>query len=137
MLRVPATLKPLAFALAGLWVLLPVASALHSEEHAHRYCAEHGAVEEVGEALASDGAGPADGSAGGLDVASDGQGSEAHVDCAFAFVHGLADGAEAAHACPCVGDAEVASSDLSSGRWGVLGLPVLAVAPKGSPPQRG
>jgi hypothetical protein len=136
-LRVPATLRLLALALAGLWVLLPVASALHDGDHAHRYCAEHGAVEEVGEALASDGEGSADESAGGLDVAGDGQGSEEHVDCAFAFVHGLGDGAELVTAGPVVGDAEVASSGLSSGRRGVRGLPVLAVAPKGSPPQRG
>jgi hypothetical protein len=129
-LRVPATLKLLAFALVGLWVLLPVASALHGAEHAHRYCAEHGAVEE---------ATPEAGHAPGVDGPGWSAGDEAveagHVACGFAFAHRLADGAVTPRrAAQALASWARDAAPLRPSHAVARGLPVLATAPKGSPP---
>ncbi len=51
--RSPGQLRVVAVALALLWGLAPLVSALHSDEHAHRYCLEHRAFEEGGGAVGS------------------------------------------------------------------------------------
>lgn len=83
----------LALALAGLWCALPVAGAVHDGEHAHRYCAEHGAVEEAGPRAEREGQQPS-GTAGlGLEGADAPSEATAHAACAFSFAHRLGDGA--------------------------------------------
>jgi len=127
----PATWhRLLALALAGFWAVLPLAGALHDAEHAHRYCAEHGAVEEAG--ATPEGDADADGS--GLH-AWEGRLADLHTACGFSFVHrlgdgaGLAPGAIEAPAVPRPGAAPTLPVDP-----GATGLPALARAPKGSPP---
>jgi hypothetical protein len=113
-----------------LWALLPLASALHGAEHAHRYCAEHGAVEE-----ASTGAGHAPGVDGPGWSAGDEAVESGHVACGFAFAHRLADGAVtprgAVHA---LASYAPDAAPLHPPHAVARGLPVLATAPKGSPP---
>lgn len=48
MSRSHGQLRAVAVALAMVWGLAPLVSALHSDEHAHRYCLEHRAFEEGG-----------------------------------------------------------------------------------------
>ncbi len=119
-----------ALALAGLWALLPLAGALHDEDHAHRYCAEHGVVEEAGKGAAA--AADVDGT--GVSDADDGEPDVGHVACAFEFLHRVEDGFE-----PVAGHAPTASLGVTAsagllGADGVPALPVLARAPKASPP---
>jgi hypothetical protein len=50
MVRVAPHQRAVAVALAFAWALAPVVSAVHSENHAHRYCLEHRTFEEGGAA---------------------------------------------------------------------------------------
>jgi hypothetical protein len=76
-----ATHRFSAFVVALLWCATPILAALHASAEAHRYCAEHGAVEEgpEGDAVeAPDAPGP--------DVAAafgEGGAAESHDGCAF------------------------------------------------------
>jgi hypothetical protein len=39
--------RPLALALTLLWALGPLLSVVHSDDHVHRFCLEHGTFEEA------------------------------------------------------------------------------------------
>jgi hypothetical protein len=118
--RVPAAV------LAAMWLLSPLVSAVHGALAEHRYCARHGSFEEVGassraERWADDG--PAR-----VTVAFAGE----HHACAFGDV--IPCGAArlappSGQAPPCAGATPpvIASIDLSP-------IPILAFAPKSSPP---
>jgi hypothetical protein len=77
----PATRRVSAFLVVLLWGATPVLSVVHATEEGHRFCAEHGAVEDTqavgGAALAA---------APDSDVArsAPGQGTPAHEGCVFA-----------------------------------------------------
>lgn len=79
--RVPHRFSALLVAL--LWCAAPVLAALHADAEVHRYCAEHGALEEAGAPPSAEPA--ADAAAAGAPLASV-EGSEqpsAHDGCAF------------------------------------------------------
>ncbi|MEN9798648.1 MAG: hypothetical protein RL653_2344 [Pseudomonadota bacterium] len=120
----------LALVLAGLWVLLPLASALHDEDHAHRYCAEHGVVEEAGTGAVA----AADVDAPGVSDADGAEAGAAHVSCAFEFLHGSGDGLEVPTGRGCALSWGPSAAVGLRASDGVRVLPVLARAPKSSPP---
>lgn len=116
----------LALALAGLWAVLPLVGALHDEDHAHRYCAEHGVLEEAP-------GGPGSSLREGISAAAAGDEGE-HLSCAFDFLHHPEDGLEGAPGgVPVEEGAELSAAGLLAAD-GVEALPVLARAPKASPP---
>lgn len=120
----------LALALAGLWVLLPVAGVLHDEDHAHRYCAEHGALEEAGPGVVV----AADVDASGLLDADGADVESVHVACAFEFLHRFGDGLEVSTDGACAVSRCLAAATGLRASDGVPVLSVLARAPKSSPP---
>jgi len=70
-----------------------VAGAVHDGEHAHRYCAEHGAVEEAGPRAEREGRQPSGTAVLGLEASDAPPEATAHAACAFSFAHRLGDGA--------------------------------------------
>lgn len=124
----------MALALSGLWALLPVAGAVHDGEHAHRYCAEHGAVEEAGPRPERAGRQMPSRGESGLEGGGAPSESPGHAACAFSLAHRLGDGARPV---PTPGDLLSAMPPhvppaLSPGA-GHTPRP-LARAPKASPP---
>lgn len=127
-----------AMLLVALWALQPLVAVIHSLEHTHRFCPEHQAFEETAR---GSGQGPARRSSG------------LPVLAAFRM-DGDVDAVLSAHeACPLQtassrGDAHV--SETSGGVSGRLdtsvqatappvclcSVPILAIAPKSSPPAR-
>ncbi len=113
-----------------LWIALPVVGAIHGAHEQHVYCAEHGALEELRGGSA---AGTSDLPESVIDAGA--PAPDEHEACAFSHVvpckaaarpsltwHRLPPAAQ-----PCV--APVASSDTCP-------IPLLALAPKSSPPVR-
>lgn|GEM_PF-2420443 len=133
MLRSHPLLRTQSLALVGLWLALPVASALHDGEHAHRYCVEHGAVEEAGEDVAA--RAPRAGELSEGVEAGEAQEAGSHEACAFTFVRGLGDGAAPTRTDVAAAERVARAEPLPPQDVGARGLPVLAVAPKGSPPR--
>ncbi|AKF86559.1 hypothetical protein MFUL124B02_29460 [Myxococcus fulvus 124B02] len=131
-LSLPA--RACAATLAVLWLALPLVGALHSDEHAHRYCAEHRAFEELDDEdlLASfTRQGPES-----EVVLTDGEeGGDSHARCALAWAQ-----ARQAAFLPAGLLLTVPPSrsllmlEASVGHGS--GVPLLALAPKGSPPGR-
>ena len=135
------TWRVAAALMAALWTLVPAATALHGAVEAHAYCQEHDAFEE--------GRGHAGSIARGGDTAQDGgdaarvatapdvAGGDAHAPCAFARAV-LADAAPAVPAASVSGPApailplRLPASRVPAPR----AVPLLAVAPKSSPPVR-
>jgi hypothetical protein len=75
--RSPAVLQRFsALFVALLWCAAPVLALVHGSAEAHRYCAEHGRLEDAG-----DGGSGEDGAARRQIV--DAQGTASHDDCAF------------------------------------------------------
>ncbi|MCY1002375.1 hypothetical protein OWM54_35000 [Myxococcus sp. MISCRS1] len=131
-LSLPA--RACAATLAVLWLTLPLVGVLHSDEHAHRYCAEHRAFEELDDAglLAS-----AVRQGPGAEVAlTDGEeDGDSHARCALAWAQ-----ARQAVFLPAGLLLTVPSSrpllTLEESVGNGSGVPLLALAPKGSPPGR-
>jgi hypothetical protein len=67
-----------AFAVMLLWCAAPILAVVHASEEAHRYCAEHDAVEEAPEPIVETTANPQSPVASGA-----GGGAPAHDDCSF------------------------------------------------------
>ncbi|MCP3057360.1 hypothetical protein LXT21_01060 [Myxococcus sp. K38C18041901] len=123
-----------AATLAVLWLALPLVGALHSGEHAHRYCAEHRAFEELDdEGLLASFARPGTESAVAL---ADGEaGGDSHARCALAWaqarqVEFLPSGLLLT--LPPSRQLLLLGESVGEG----CGVPLLALAPKGSPPGR-
>lgn len=75
----PCRRRAVAAVLAWTWLAAPLLAIVHTLHETHRYCAEHGALEEAG-GVATAAAAPTDGPrAGGEDRA-------AHHECSFGRV---------------------------------------------------
>lgn len=75
-----ATHRFSALLLALVWSAGPLLAALHADGEWHRYCPEHGTLEEAATPTPDD----ADESGAGARVAGDGAASAEHDACAFA-----------------------------------------------------
>jgi hypothetical protein len=116
--------------LASLWIVAPVAAAVHAQLHEHRYCAEHATFEhdEAGERGA---AAPEPHAV--IAGAEDGAAEAAHEACAFTtFTSRAANGA------PCHDAARVpvehAPQAPPAHETDAPPIPLLLTAPKSSPP---
>jgi hypothetical protein len=131
-------LRVSAAVLAALWLIVPLLSAFHGP-HAHRYCAEHRAIEEAGELDATaepgraDALAASDGASFALGASAQGTAQESHQACPFVVAQ------QRDVALPGV----EGSGSLTEGAWQpvVAGaepaepqIPLLASAPKASPP---
>ncbi|MFY1825017.1 hypothetical protein ACN47A_03825 [Myxococcus fulvus] len=123
-----------AATLAVLWLALPLVGALHADEHAHRYCAEHRAFEELGdEALLASAVRQGPGTE--VELTDGEEGGDSHARCALAW----------AQARPVAFLPSGLLLTVSPSRQLLMleesvghgsGVPLLALAPKGSPPGR-
>jgi hypothetical protein len=111
---------------ALLWCAAPVLAAVHAGVEAHRYCAEHGTVEEAGEAVVgSPEATPV--------VAGEGEEQAPHDGCDFArfcrFGQVLAQ-----LILDVAGTPDVALAPSPSPAQAAPAVAVIVIAPKTSPP---
>lgn len=112
--------RGIALVASLLWVAVPVASALHSSDHAHTYCEQHQAIEE--------------GSRGASAEHGDGvSAEEAHERCAF---DAITLRAAIVVAGPSVWDVSPAERPSVAGGASAThqAIAVLMLAPKSSPP---
>jgi hypothetical protein len=118
-----------ALLVALLWAGAPVLAALHANAEVHRYCAEHGVLEE---AAAGDGATGLPVLGGGA-AASDAESPPPHEDCAFArychFGQLLTN-----FALPATGALAVRTVVLPRPHLVAPTLAIIRLAPKTSPP---
>ncbi len=114
--------------LVALWLTLPLASFAHGDDHAHRFCAEHGTIEEgAASAAHSDGAA---GLAWMKDVAAD---ADVHAPCPVATAPTR--DAQVEWTVPPASPVQAAPALLPEPPApGYAALPLLALAPKASPP---
>jgi hypothetical protein len=126
-LRAPHRFSALLVAL--LWAGAPVLAALHANAEVHRYCAEHGVLEEV----AAGGGATGVPVLGGGAAASDAETSAPHDDCAFArychFGQLLT-----RFSLPATGALAVRTVALPRATTAASTLAILRLAPKTSPP---
>lgn len=121
-----------AFAVALLWAVTPVLASLHASIEVHRYCAEHGVVEEAG--AAEDADTPASAVQPGVRIGGVDVDEEAHHDdCAFAqfcrFGQTLI-----AFALAATGSLDPGAPPAPPADAPPSALAVIFVAPKTSPP---
>lgn len=119
-----------ALAVALIWCVAPVLAILHAHSgtEVHRYCAEHGRLEDVAEGQSP--AAEPDGS--GATV----QGSEteaAHGGCAFAHFCRFGE-TLARFVLETTGVVEATPVPTPAARVAAVAIPVFVVAPKTSPP---
>jgi len=115
-----------AWVVVVLWCAAPLLAALHAGAEAHRYCAEHGAVEEAAEAAAGLPADQAPLAQGTDDRASTHEDCSLTPFCRFGQLLAQVILAEA-------GDLEPGSLPTPSVAP-APGVAVLVIAPKTSPP---
>jgi hypothetical protein len=114
--------------LALVWCAVPVLSAVHASLEIHRYCAEHGTLEEIaGPVRALDAQSPSPGIRGVVG------GESAHEDCVF---HGLFRHVDSGgHGDTATADLAFADPVAPAEQWrSGGGVPLLHLAPKTSPP---
>ncbi len=118
-----------AFALMVLWAGAPVMAVAHAAAEGHRFCAEHGTVEEASEVIV------AAGSAGPADIVAARSQDAAHEDCAFATAcrFGQTLSAEGGGL---VGLLEPRPATFAAEIAAAVLFDVLVNAPKTSPPRR-
>lgn len=138
MLRgMPQLLRACAAALAVLWLALPLLELLHAGEHAHRFCAEHQAFEELeGElprapSLAAQEAEP--GGAEALESAA--RTGDEHEQCPLAWAEPRRAWLLVSASTPLTGEPQEVRP-LRRTVWPGAAVPLLALAPKASPPSR-
>ena len=127
---VRATHRYAALLVAVLWAAAPALAVLHAQAEIHRFCGEHGSLEETGGPGPARGLGPASEEQRAGDASDD---AGAHEGCAFArhcrFTERLTAFVLAA-------GAELQWTPLPSpeiGTW-LPAVPLIRLAPKTSPP---
>ncbi|WP_224249065.1 hypothetical protein [Hyalangium gracile] len=124
--------------LAALWLALPLLALLHSSTHAHRFCPEHQALEELSreESAAPSQSARSGGERDDVEALSRGaEGEGPHERCLLAWIAPRQAGAPGAR--------ELVRTDEPRGPLGLRewhglepSVPLLALAPKSSPPVR-
>jgi hypothetical protein len=131
MVRVAPHHRAVAVALAFAWALAPVVSAVHSENHAHRYCLEHRTFEEGGGASSVGQGGSTERAAiSGVENTST---AEAHTACPLAVPGQKTAVSELPRTLVAV-SLELASPALAPEQGGHAPIAHLDLAPKLSPP---
>ena len=115
-----------ALLVAALWAIAPVLAALHANAEVHRFCAEHGALEETSQSGA-----PERGDAGPAWLASEGQ--IPHAGCAFARYCRF-DQLLIGFVLERAADLQVARPPERPGAISAPAVALLRLAPKTSPP---
>ncbi len=133
----PQLLRACAAALAVLWLALPLVELVHAGEHAHRFCAEHQAFEEAqGETPPAPSLAAREverGAAEALELAAGTE--EAHEQCCLAWAEPRRAWHLASESTPLTREARELRP-LRGAVWPGAGVPLLALAPKASPPGR-
>jgi hypothetical protein len=122
-----------ALLLALLWCAVPVAAGLHADAEAHRFCAEHGALEDGGDAAGGGGATGDRSSVSPLAIQGETEPSQSHHACAFSLVCRFGDVGWKATLAP-AGDVAFTLAAPSIAGQPAAPIAVIAVAPKTSPP---
>jgi hypothetical protein len=135
--RTPQLLRACAAALAVLWLALPLVELLHVGEHAHRFCAEHHAFEKLeGEAPQAPSLAAREAERGAAEALESAAGTgEAHEQCPLAWAEPRRAWRPASESIPLTGEPR-ALRPFRGAVWPGAAVPLLALAPKASPPGR-
>ena len=123
-------IRTIAAAIALLWAAVPLASAIHGAVESHEYCLEHNAFEHAGATHDHDHGDGAD----DLLHAEEQDAEHGHAPCAFGDACFRAALVVAASDAPVTAPARPAPQPAVASQTDAPVVPVLAVAPKSSPP---
>ncbi len=133
--RISQLQRTCAAALAVLWLALPLVELLHAGEHAHRFCAQHHAFEEV-EAPEAPSLAAREVERGAAEALESVAGAgEAHEQCPLAWAEPRRAWRPASESTPRAGEARE-PRPFHRAVWPGAAVPLLALAPKASPPGR-